>query len=334
MATFPQGLTIFQSGRETTKGTAVAATSKFAVEGMVIRPIDEIVRPKIIKGVLLANPGDELAVHRGMEWEFSNTPLIYNQLQQFLAMVYVGGVSPTGTDPYTWTYTRNPLADPALDSRTIEMRQTDGTTPDDVEFAYGMCQSLEISGAENEPLRMAAKGFGRRIQSSTLTAAQALPTVVIPPMALSSVYFDSTWANRGTTQVQGQVLGWKYRIESGVKPLMTADARGDLDFTVDIIDWNDVKLSLELVILATAGGQWATEKTAAEALTLRAVEVRAVVSASASLKLQGLFKHTAGSVFPADIQDGQRICTLSLEGSTDNTNFAAAVLINSAAALG
>src|SRR3990170_5181112 len=120
MPSYSQGLTIIQSGREATKGTAVAATSKFAVEGFTTRPIDAIIRPKIIKGVLLANPGDELAVHRGMEWEFSNTPLIYNQLQQFLAMVYVGGVSPTGTDPYTWTYTRNPLADPALDSRTFE----------------------------------------------------------------------------------------------------------------------------------------------------------------------------------------------------------------------
>ena len=334
MPSYTQGLTIFQSGRETTKGTAVAATSKFAVEGMVIRPIDSIVRPKIIKGVLLANPGNELAVQRGMEWEFSNTPLIYDQLQQFLAMTYKGAVAPSAGPPYTWTYTRDPLADPALDSRTFEMRQTDGTTPNDVEFAYGMCQSLEISGAENEPLRMAAKGFGRRIQSSTLTAAQALPTVVIPPMALSSVYIDPTWATRGTTLVSGQVLGWKYRIESGVKPLMTADARSDLDFTVDVIDWNDVKLSLELVILATASGQWATEKTAAEALTLRAVEVRAVVSANASLKLRGLFRHTAGSVFPADVQDGQRICTLSLEGSTDDTNFAEAILINTAAALG
>lgn len=333
MPSFSQGLTIFQSGRESTKGTAVAATSKFAVEGMVIRPIDELVRPKIIKGVMLANPGNELAVHRGMEWEFSNTPLIYNQLQAFLAMTYKGGVSPTGSDPYTWTYTRNPLADPALDSRTFEMRQTDGTTPNDIEFAYGMCQSLEVSGAENEPLRMAARGFGRRIQSSTLTAAQALPTVVIPPMALSSVYIDSTWAGLGGTLVAGQVLGWKYRIESGVVPLMTADARSDLDFTLDVIDWNNVKLSLEIVMLATASGQWATEKTAAEALTLRAVEVRAVVSASATLKLQGLFKHTMGSVFPADLQDGQRVCTLALEGSTDDTNFAQAILINTAATL-
>jgi len=333
MPSYSQGLTIIQSGREATKGTAVAATSKFAVEGFTTRPIDAIIRPKIIKGLLLANPGDELAVHRGMEWEIANSPVIYNQFQQFLAMVYKGAVSPAGAGPYTWTYTRDPTADPTLDSRTFEVRQTDGATPNDIEFAYGMCQSLEISGAENEALRFAARGFGRRIQSSTLTAAQALPSVVIPPMALSQVYIDDTWATRGTTAITGQVLGWRHTIESGIKPLMTADARADLDFTVDVLDWNEVKLGLELVILATAGGQWATEKTKAEAAALRAVEIRAVVGTD-SLKLQGLFKHTPGSVFPDDLQDGQRVIRMALEGSTDNTNFAAAVLINGAATLG
>src|SRR3972149_2593194 len=162
MPSYSQGLTIIQSGREATKGTAVAATSKFAVEGFTTRPIDAIIRPKIIKGLLLANPGDELAVHRGMEWEIANSPVIYNQFQQFLAMVYKGAVSPAGAGPYTWTYTRDPTADPTLDSRTFEVRQTDGATPNDIEFAYGMCQSLEISGAENEALRFAARGFGRR----------------------------------------------------------------------------------------------------------------------------------------------------------------------------
>src|SRR3972149_3216892 len=295
MPSYSQGLTIIQSGREATKGTAVAATSKFAVEGFTTRPIDAIIRPKIIKGLLLANPGDELAVHRGMEWEIANSPVIYNQLQQFLAMVYKGGASPGAGPPYTWTYTRDPTADPTLDSRTFEVRQTDGATPNDIEFAYGMCQSLEISGAENEALRFAARGFGRRIQSSTLTAAQALPPVVIPPMALPQVHIGDRWATRGATAIAGQVLGWRHTIESGIKPLMTADARADLDFTVDVLDWNEVKLGLELGILATAGGQWATEKTKAEAGALGAGGGRPGGGAG-SLQLQGRLEDKPGGV--------------------------------------
>lgn len=332
MGVYNEALTIVQSGRESTKGTLVATTSKTAVERIIVRPKDQLARPKLLKGLKLANRGNELAVMRGIEWEIPDTPVIYNQLQQFLAMAYKGGVTPTGANPYTWTYPRDPTIHPTLDSRTFEVRQTDGATPNDWKFGYTMLEALEFTGAENEPLKFNARGYARRIQTATLTAAQALPSIAIPPMALSQVYIDSTWANLGTTAIAGQVLGWKYRFETGSKPLMTADARSDLDFTVDIIDEDAVRLAIELVILATAGGQWATEKTAAEAGTLRAVEIRAVVGAD-SLKLQGLAKHTPGSVFPDDLREGQRIVTLRLEGSTDDTNFAQAILINSKSAM-
>lgn len=334
MPPYTQGLTIIQSGRETTKGTLVAATSKLAAESQFkVMPRDLVVRPKIIQGLLLANPGQELVTMRGVEWEIPPTELIYNQIQQLFAMAIKGGVTPTGAGPFIWTYTRDPTGNPTLDARTIEYRLTDGTTPSDWKFGYGMCRQLEISGAENEPLRYSARGFGRRLQTATLTAAQALPAFSSVPMALSTVYIDSTWAGRGTTQVSGQVLGWRFTIGSGAKPIAAADGRADLDFSIDVLDPDEVTIGIELVILATAGGQWATEKTAAEAQSLRAVEIRAVNGAD-SLKLQALCKHTAGSVFPDDVRDGVPIVPLRLEGSSDATNAFAAVLINGAATLG
>src|SRR3990167_8462797 len=125
MPPYNQGLTLVQSGRETTKGTAVAATSKLAIEKFTLTPIDSLVRPRLLKGVMLGNPGNELAVRRGVEWESGDTAVVYDQLQQMLAMNYKGAVSPTGVGPYTWTYTRDPTADPTLDARTFEERQTD-----------------------------------------------------------------------------------------------------------------------------------------------------------------------------------------------------------------
>src|SRR3990167_4137725 len=86
MPPFSEGLTLYQSGRETTKGTAVAATSKLAIERLLTRPRDLLVRPKLAKGLVLANPGNELAVMRGIDWEIPDTPLVYNQFQQLLAM--------------------------------------------------------------------------------------------------------------------------------------------------------------------------------------------------------------------------------------------------------
>lgn len=334
MPPFTQGLTIIQSGRESTKGTLVAATSKLAVESdLRLTLLDELARPKVIKGLLIANRGDELAVHRGVEWEIPPTILIFNQIQQILAMSFVGGIAPSGVGPYTWTYNRNPAADPTLDARTFEIRQTDGATPSDWEFGYGMCQSLEFTFAENEPVKWTARGFGRRLQTSTLTAGQALPTFNSVPTAMATAYIDTTWAGIGGTPVAGQVLGARFRLMTGLINWMTLDARTDLDFTIDAIDPDEVKVEIELVILATAGGQWATEKTAAEAATLRAVEIRGVGGAD-SIKLQALCKHTPGSVFPDEIRNGSRIITLRLEGSTDVTNFARAIVVNTAATLG
>ncbi len=332
MGVYNEALTIIQSGRESTKGTLVPATSKCAIEKMRVRPIDQFARPKLLKGLKLANRGNETVVFRGIEWEIPDTPVVFNDLQKYLAMAYKGGVAPTGVGPYTWTYPRDPTIHPTLDSRTFEVRQTDSATPSDWEFGYAMLQAIEFSGAQDDIVRFNARGFARRLQTSTLTAAQAMASVVIPAVGLSSVYIDSTWVNLGTTLVSGQLLGWKYRFETGEMPQRTIDARPDLDHTIDVINEDNVKLRVELVILATAGGQWATEKTAAEAGTLRAVEVRTVVGAD-SLKLQGLCKHTNASTFPDDDRDGQRIITLQLEGSTDDTNFAQAILINSKATM-
>jgi hypothetical protein len=329
---YNRGLQLIQSGLESTKGTLVAATSKCAVEQLKITPIDEYARPKIAKGLVLANRGNEVVVRRGVEWEIPETPVVYDQLQHLLAMAYgVGAVG--GGPPYTSTWTRVPTANPGLASRTFEYRMTDGATPSDWKFGYGMLQELAFSGGSGEQVKFSAKGFGRRIQTATLTAGQAVPAIVQGPVALSTLYIDTTFAGLGGTNIAGQLLSWKYTFSSGAKPLYTNDARSDLDFNLDGVDPDEVKVMIELVMLATAGGQWATEKTAAEAGTLRAVEIRNVVSANATLKLQALVKHTPASIFPSDEQDGQQVITLQLEGSTDDVNFAQAVLVNTAGVL-
>lgn len=327
MPNLNDGFELYQWGREATRGTLVAATSKLAVDRLKITPNDAVDRPQIAKGLLVANRGNELVVARGVDWEIPDSRVVFNQLQSFMAMALQGNVASTGVGPYVWTHTRNPAADPGLDARTFELRQSDGATPSDWEFGYGMLSRLEVMGAENEALKFNAAGFGRRLQTSTLTAAQAFPSIVIPPMALSSVYIDDTFAALGTTLIAGQVLGWKWTFESGAYPIPTADARADLDFMLHGYDPNNVKQAMEIVILATAGGQWATEKARAEAAALRAVEIRATVGADI-LKLQGLFKYTAGSVLPDDSRNGQRIATLRLEGSTDDVNYARSIITN------
>lgn len=321
-----------QSGREATKGTLVAATQRQMLKEFGITLRTEAERDQeLLKGIL-AEGGNELIFRHGVDWSVPETPVVFGQFMAWLAMTFKGGVTPTGVGPYTWLYTRPITSDPNVDSRTFEVRETDGATPSDWEFGYAMCRRLTVKFAQGQSVRFMAEGFGRRLQTSTLTALSN-PAVVQAPNALTKLFIDSTWAGVGTTQVVGQVLGAEFTIETGLDWEETMDARADMDFQIHTV--GSPKISAQIVILTQPSGQWATEKTAAEAApggTLRAVQIEAAVSANANLKLQGLFKHD-GSVFPDGEQKSQRTATLKLVGSTDDAALCRAILTNDSSSM-
>lgn len=321
-----EGLRLFQWGKETTRGTAVAATSKIAVEGIEFEPVDEVSRPKLAKGLLHRNPGSETIIRRGTTSRIPETPVVYDQLQHLLSMSVKGGVVATGLDPFTWTFARSLTADPAPDAWTIERRLSDGTTNKDNEWAYALLSTLRFLYVRDQPLRFSAEGFARRVQASTLTAALAMPVIEIPPSPLAKVWIDSTWAAIGTTQVSAQVLRADITFHTGLKPLWSLDGRADLDFTTHLLDPSEVGLDAELVLLVA--GQYDTEKTAAEAQTLRGVRLQVLGTQTRELTLDMLLKHERGSVFAVGSEDGQDIVTMRLTDSDDGTNIFQAKAVN------
>ena len=325
MGTLEQ-LRVFQWGKEVTRGTAVAATSKIAVENIEFEPEDVLARPKLAKGLLHRNPGSETVITRGSRFRIPETPVVYDQLQHLLSMAVKGGVAATGADPYTWTFARSLTADPAPDSWTLERRLNDGSSQKDNEWAYALLSELRFIYQVDQPLRFSAAGFARRVQASTLTAALALPTIEIPPTPLAKIWIDSTWANLGTTQITGQVLRAEVTFRTGLKPIMTLDGRSDLDFTSYILDASEVGVDAEITMLVA--GQYDTEKTAAEAATLRAVRLEILGTQSRELELDMLLKHERGSLFSVGQQDGQDIVVMKFEDSDDGTNLFSAKAVN------
>ncbi len=324
---------LYQWGREATKGTAVAATSKIAIEEMAFEPLDEVHRPRLVKGLAVRSPGNEFALFRGTRWT-ARGYAEYEQLQNWLEMSVVGSVTPTGTGPYVWTYTRNPAADPALRAYTLERRVTDLTNHIDNEWAYALATGITLSAGIDEAVRLEAEGLARRIQASTLTAAQALPTIEEPPIALTKIYIDSTWAGLGTTQIVAQALDWSVKFSTGVSVFRTVDGRVDQDFTVDVINGGEVGLDVEIGLLIKAdSGQYAVEKTAAEAQTLRAVRIQADGGSGRQIQIDMLLKHVGASLFTVEEQDGARIVRLRLQESTDGTNLLRVKLTNNTSAL-
>lgn len=326
---YPEGLTAFQWAREATLGTDLATTSKMHAESLKLTSMDEYARPPIVRGLMQRNRGFETPVKRWTEWA-AEGPLSFEQAQNWFSGAIVSVAAPTGVGPYTWAHVRNPAAAPTLAGFTIERRETDGATPIDHAIHYAMVRKLTLSGADGELVRFAAEGFGRRVQTETLTAAITLPTPEYEPMALSKVFIDSTWANLGVTQVASQILGWSVEIISGAAPIWTVDARSDLDYTLHVINSREVAINARLVLLL--GAQFSTEKTAAEAGTLRAVRLQFSGTGSRDLQLDFLAKHDRASLLELGEQDGQRIVEMSLQESTDGTNLLRATLINNVAA--
>lgn len=319
MAGYPTALDVVQWAREATKGTDLAATSKMLAEVFTTTPASEMARPPVMRGLMQRNRGFETAVKRWSNWH-AEGPASYEQLQNWLCMIENVSAG-TGTSPTVWTHTVNSAAVPGPAAFTFERSVTDGTTPIVHAWHYGMLQALELSGADGELLRFAADGFARRVQTGeSLTAALSLPTPELPPAPLVTLFIDSTWAGLGGTQVSTQVLGWSHKFNTGVKPIWTMDGRTDLDYTTHVVDAGD--RSIEASITCLLGAQYATERAAAEAGTLRAVRIQVDGSSGRQLQIDFLAKYETPELFDlgAD-QDGQHTVVLNLVESTDGTNL-------------
>lgn len=320
---------IYQWGKEVTPGTAVPATSQITVESMDFIPTDTVNRPKIAKGVLSRNPGDELVTSRGTQFRVPETIASFRQMQHWLGMAVAAVPVATGAGPYVWTFVRSLVAPPAPTTRTIERRLTDGTDNIDNEWAYCFLSKLSFSWQMNEPLKFSAEGFARAQQASTLTAGQVQPTIDTTAAQLGKVYIDPAWASVGSTQIVAQVLSMDFSYSTGLMPKPMMDGRADLDFTSVIFNPAEAGFDVTIRILIKANsGQFATEKTAAKAQSLRAVRFDIADAANEGLTLDFLCKHESGDLASFAVEDGQDVAELKLVDSTDGTNSLEAVVTN------
>lgn len=325
------GLKLFQWGQEAdaTPGTAVAATSKIGLLDLEFEDDDEVDRPQLAKGLVTSNPGSELVVSRGMHFTIPDSPVVFDQIHNMLGMAIIETPAATGADPYTWIHTRNIAADTDPNTRTLERRVTDGTNSVDHEWAYCLLTEIGFKFKAGEALKFHAKGFGRRRQASVLTPALAFPTIEHPAAALGQVWIDAAWANLGTTLIAAQVLEGSCTFKTGFGPKLAIDGRSDLDMSTHLLNAKDVGMELTMKLLIEANaGQYATELTAAEALTLRAIRAKFTGTQTRSLQLDGLYKHKKGSLQKIGEEDGADIVEMSLVNATDGTNLFSTTTVN------
>lgn len=212
-----------QIGKETTAGTAVAATTIWRGMGTIedqreIRRIDEDVgvlqrtnrsaTPKLLAGLAMdAVPAT-----------FEQLPYI---LEAGVKHVNTGAADGSGSGKI-YAYTMPVASANTLTYYTLE----GGDDQQAEEIEYGHVQSFVIGGEGADLVTMAAQWVGRQVSKCSFTGAQSIPTVEEILFGKGSVYIDNA-AGMGDTQKSGTILGFELNVaNTGIRQKWPADGLG------------------------------------------------------------------------------------------------------------
>lgn len=303
-----------QIGKESTPGTAVAATRKLIGE-LSISPNLTIHRPTDERNSLSEFRRSEVV---GQDASLSySSDATYDQIIHFLAMALKGGVTPTqpdvGNSPtvYDWVYTPVATVLAAVDTFTIEY----GDNTQEFECKYCFVQSLELGFAMNSVVTLKADMMGHYPIKSSFTGALSDESVEEVVSNDLTVAIDTTWANLGVTPKSGVVAGATLRIPTGLVPIKAAD--GSMEFTRIGEQRRHFELDLDILVSSAA----ITEYDAAVAQTDRAI--RLIVTGPTisddetyMLTIDFFGRYTAAPTI-WDSQDGENLIRLSLVSHAD-----------------
>jgi hypothetical protein len=308
------------------RGTAVAATSRLAVEQLEWSADDENeYHPKVPNGILMRYTQAGTPVQHGTRFSLAQQAAIWEQLPLWFSMT-LGAPVITGSlgGPYTMTWTVAPNTNPNPYAVTLERRFSNGLGNNiDENAAYCMLVDLGLSFAVNEELKLTGgTGFARKFATmgGGITSALTLPDFEVMVSALSTVYLDSLWANAGDTLLAEQVIGWNWKFLSGIFPRPTAEGRSDLSFTKHQINGGErgIDLSLTCLLDPTTYAAEAT-RAATPATNQFAVRVKVEGSDSRLLTIDQMMQH-AKPLPPISVDQGQDVVTFDLLDCTDGTN--------------
>jgi len=260
-----------QIGEEAIKGTAIPATNALAgvltmkESPTIHRPVEERGQlAEFSRSVKVANLA-ELTLESDVTFE---------QILWLLHMGVLGGVVPvTAGAPATanrWTFTPAMAAAGVFDSFTIEY----GDDIEQWESEYCMASAIEISGAMNEPMKVRGDIFGRKMTVCAFTGAFSVPTVESVLTQKARLYIDDETGKIGGTIQSDTLIGFTYRINTGLTFKRFAD--GSIDFSSYNENFKGVELRMTFAF--NAGAE--VERLKFDGSTQRLVRIEALGSAA------------------------------------------------------
>lgn len=311
---------LIQIGRETTKGTLVAATRKLVGDGTFTEEQD-FYRPPYATGRRGNVGGAGVITRKGMMLDVA-TDLTAEEILWLLETGIKGQVA--GVDSagdVTWTFEPELTTGvPTIDTATVELVRSDGVTNHYYgEFGYAMCSKFKIEWAFNEPVKLSYTMFGRARQPGAPTAALAAYTtreVLVAP--LLSMYLDTSWAGLGTTQLTGIARSGSIEITTGFEPDYKTDGRADKDFSKHKVGNPMAVVSLVLEEDAVGAARWADYRANSLVFMRFKFLGNTIVAAPKTVQVDLALRCTSP---PSEGPDGQQqLITTGLESVVDDTS--------------
>lgn len=213
-----------QYGKETTRGTAVAATRILLGKVPVVNSDRQPVVPDEDAGIRAR--GVRSVIHQYLYMNTLSTEHGYfQQLPWYFGCGLKGGVTAAEQTPsqadYLWDFT--PSLDFGvsnnIDSSTIEL----GDDTQAFESEYAMFERIRISGQvsqgmEASPVNIEADFFGRQLTPTTFTSALSLPTAAPMNAKHARLYVDTAWSGIGGSELPNLLRSFDIEILTGVHP--------------------------------------------------------------------------------------------------------------------
>lgn len=211
-----------QYGKETNRGTAVAATRMWMgtatipkdrepkhpsdTLGLRVRSARTEILQLLADPVTLAMNGDTGAYYQGL-------PLLFGTTLK-------GGVTATETtasqQDYAWTFDPSLTAAAAPDTVTLEIGDNDQAY--EIEYLMGKTITIDWAFGENAYVNVSAEMFGRQVTATTFTGSLTKPTVTGINANTGKFYLDPAWASLGSTQKTGLLRSGNLQIGTGNHP--------------------------------------------------------------------------------------------------------------------
>jgi hypothetical protein len=239
-----------QLAKETTAGTAVAATTIWRGTG-TIKDEREIIFPEEDVGILggtdrnyLARQWTELAMP-SVEATFEQLPYILEAGVKSVAAAQAD----TGGSGYIYAYAASTTAQNTTKTYTIE----GGDDQQAEEFDYAFVKHFNLSGDGQGALMMSADWTGRETTNTTFTGALSIPTVEEIRVNDASLYIDNSGGTIGSTAVSNTLFGLDLDWTTGLQEYWAVD--GSLDFSLIKFTSDDIVLSMTYEHNASAVGE-------------------------------------------------------------------------------